>query len=248
MTVSISGATISGGAIAGTHPIPAITAGNILNLNFSNPTSYSGTGSTVTDLSGYATPATNGTMYNSPTYTAASPTYITCNGSNQYINVTRSDLNGGAWAYGTTTVIAWVRINNAASTGDNNIGTVEDAWEYRFNNLGNGTSNLNYASNPWAWYGPSAPVTNGVWQMLTFRHGSVNGDMWSNTTKIFTQVISGPISAGSAAYPMLTIMARTGGSGSLAMADLGSFYIYNRALLDSEIEIMFQSTRGRFGI
>jgi len=246
MTVSIGGSVLSN-VIVGTYDVPPITAGNILNLNFSNSTSYPGTGSTVTDLSGYATPASTGTMYNSPTYTALSPTYTSYNGSNQYINVSRSDLNGGSWAYGTTTVIAWVRINNSASPGDNNIGTVESAWEYRFNNLGNGTSNLSYASNPWAWYGPSTAVPNGVWQMLTFRHGSINGDIWANDKKIFTQAISGPITAGTASYPMLTIMGRSGGAGALAMGDLGSFYIYNRALLDSEIEIMYQATRGRFG-
>ena len=57
------------------------TSGLILNYDISNTSSYPGSGTTVTDLTG----SSNATLYNSPTYTATGGGYLTFNGSNQYL-------------------------------------------------------------------------------------------------------------------------------------------------------------------
>lgn len=191
-------------------------------------------------------------LTNSSTVITANPTYnsdgtISFNGSGQYLNASRSDINGGSWAYSNVTACAWVWIDPTSSSGENNIATVENAWEYRWNNNNNGTAAVYYASNPWAWYG-SGTVNTGVWQMITFRHGSSTGDIWSNATQVFTQAISGTLSAGTGSYPMLTLMGRTGGPGSSAKGKLGAFQLYGRALSDPEIIQNYNALRGRYGV
>ena len=64
----LSGMTLSGGmalSIAGGSPPPPPTPGLIFSYNFSNSSSYSGTGSTVNDLSGNGY---NATLVNSPSF------------------------------------------------------------------------------------------------------------------------------------------------------------------------------------
>lgn len=206
-------------------------------------------------LNGSFNTAKDITSNNSPTYAniVGHPTlssdnkYWTFNGTNsQYINVYRTDLNGGTFAYTQVTAIAWVWIDNSSS-GENNIATVENAFEFRWINNGNGTSALAFASNPWAWIG-SGTVTNGVWQMITFRHGASTGDFFSNATLLSSTSISGNITAGSGSYPMLSLMSRSGNGSSPAKGRLGSFYLYNRALTDSEIKQNFYATRGKYGV
>ena len=165
----------------------------------------------------------------------------------QYINAYRSDLNGGSFAYGQVTAVAWIYIDPSSSSGQNNIATVENAFEYRWDNNNNGTANVYYASNPWAWYGYGT-VSTGVWQMLTFRHGASTGDIWSNASQVFSQSISGNIGAGTSSYPMLTLMGRSSGPSSPAKGQLASFHLFSRALSNTEIISLFNAQRGRFGV
>jgi hypothetical protein len=84
--------------------------------------------------------------------------------------------------------------------------------------------------------------------MITFRHGATTGDFFSNATLLSATAISGGITAGTASYPMLTLMARVGGAGSFAKGSMGLVTIYNRAITDAEITQNFNATRGRYGI
>ena len=52
MTVSISGATISGGITLGTLSVALVTDGLVLNYDMANTVSYPGAGSTWYDTSG----------------------------------------------------------------------------------------------------------------------------------------------------------------------------------------------------
>jgi len=222
-----------------------VTNGLVMYLDLGNKKSYPGSGTSLTDITNLGgTVATAG----SPTFSANNLGYMTFNGTSQYINVSRTDLNGGTWAYTNVTAIAWINIDNTSSTADNNIMTVENSWEYRWNNNNNGTSHLYYASNPWAWYGPGTAVSNGIWQMLTFRHDASNGEVFSNKTRLFTQGISGTIGAGSSTYPNLTLMSRLSGAGSWAKGNLAIALVYNRAISNLEIAQIHDATRGRFGV
>jgi hypothetical protein len=83
--------------------------------------SYSGTGSTITDLSGNNE---NGTLFNSPAYTSGYGGYFTLNGSNQYISTsnlydaTKSEVTTvEAWVYPTSTnTNVWSDSSNQTTT------------------------------------------------------------------------------------------------------------------------------------
>ena len=80
-----------------------ITNGLVLYLDAANPTSYSGTGTTWTDLSGNGN---NGTLMNSPIYSATSGGNFVFNGSNTYVYapITKAaSCTFSAWAKSTNT-------------------------------------------------------------------------------------------------------------------------------------------------
>lgn len=222
-----------------------VTDGLVLCLDAGNNKCYPRSGTSLTDLTRLGGTVTTG---NSPTFSGNNGGYFTFNGTNQYINVSRTDLNGGSWAYTNVTCCVWINIDPTCSTGDNNIATVESTWEYRFNNAGDSTNAYVYfASNPWAWLGPGTVPMN-VWQMLTFRHGASTGDILSNRTIVYSTNISGTLGGGSSADPYLTIMGRTSGNGSLAKGNMAICMVYNKALTDNQIIQNYNATKGRFGL
>ena len=96
MTVSIGGATVAGGVNIGDY-VPIVTSGLIARLDASNTSSYPGTGTTITDLSGQgATGTINGTIsfvsagqasyWNFPT--ASDSNYISSTLSQSYVDCT----------------------------------------------------------------------------------------------------------------------------------------------------------------
>ena len=62
----ISGVTLTGVTVV---DAPAVTSGLVYYLDIGNTASYSGSGTSITDISGQGLGA--GTLYNSPTYTSA---------------------------------------------------------------------------------------------------------------------------------------------------------------------------------
>ena len=89
-----------------------VTSGLLLQLDAGNPTSYSGSGTTWTDLSTYEN---NATLTGSPTFTdVGSASYFSFNGSTQYAPVTTSKMN--VTYTGKTTMFAIKTVN--ANTGN----------------------------------------------------------------------------------------------------------------------------------
>ncbi len=150
------------------------------------------------------------------------------------------------WHHDEVTVCAFINPALDCPSGDNNIVTVENAFEYRYNNVGNGTASMYYATNPWAWYG-SGTITLGQWQMLTFRHDVSTGlgQIWSNDTTILSRSIGGPVvhRGGN-----MKFMGRYCCDGSPARGDLGVILVYNRALTDAEITQNYNALRGKYGV
>lgn len=88
-----------------------VTTNLVLHLDPNNPSSYSGSGSTWTDIAGTAQ---NITLVGSPTYTSGTPSYFTFNGTNQYGNSADTGIINST-AY---TKSAWFYLNGYQ---DNNI-------------------------------------------------------------------------------------------------------------------------------
>lgn len=151
------------------------------------------------------------------------------------------------WNHNEVTVCAFINPALDCPTGDNNIVTVENSFEYRYNRVaGTNTATMWYASNPWAWYG-SGTITLGQWQMLTFRHDSTTrlGQIWSNDQVIFSKTVNANVvhRGGN-----MKFMGRYCCNGSPARGDLGVVLVYNRALTDAEITQNYNALRGKYGV
>lgn len=228
---------------------PSIVNENlILHLDASNEKSYPGSGTSWFDLSSFKGTAT---AFNSPVFVSSNPKHFTFDNTTDFFRFSRSDLNSGSFAHSNITIDLWIK---PSPTGDanpqlNNLITVENTFEIGIGNNGNGYSGVNYASNPWAWYGTSNNVlTNGVWNHLVFVHATTGRWLYVNGVEIFYRGDTGNLAAGNATYPYLTLMGRTDGTGSSAEGGLSAVKLYNRALTVGEIQQNFNAVKGRYGI
>ena len=92
----------SGGTYNGTSGI--VTTNIVLDLNASNTSSYGGSGTTWTDISGNSN---NATLVNSPTYSSSNRGYLSFDGSNDHATLPAIDLSGNEltfslWTYSTS--------------------------------------------------------------------------------------------------------------------------------------------------
>jgi hypothetical protein len=223
-----------------------VQSGLVLNLDAGVSDSYPGSGTNWYDLS-----PIGGSLisYNNPTYINS---YFNFDGASDYFQTTRTDLKGGSFAYSNITVELWYQPTSSLGSDPtgNNLITVENSFEISVGNNGNGFSEIQYASNPWAWYGTSASncITNNKWNLITFVHATVGRWLYVNGVEVFYRGDSGNLTAGTSSYPYLTLMARYTGTGSQCEGNLSIVKIYNRTLTAKEIRQNFNATRGRYGI
>jgi hypothetical protein len=214
-----------------------VTNGLVINLDASQKASYPGSGNTWYNLAG----SENGTIINGTTYGSSNNGIITFDGVDDAV-----EIYGYNWSHTQVTVCAFIKPATDCPSGDNNIVTIENSFEYRYNNRGDGTASVWYASNPWAWFG-SGTITLGQWQMVTFRHNTTTniGDIWANGSQIFSQAINGGIATRT---DNIKIMGRYCCAGSPAKGDLGAILIYNRPLSNSEIIQNFNALKTKYGL
>ena len=129
-----------------------------LFIDAGNPASYSGSGTTVTDLIG----TQNGTLINGVGYSSANGGYFTLNGTNQYIDL---GLNNAIRPVSARTISMWVNISSGfsvfysdtKSSGYEGVDIFNDANGVRSDIVGTSTyqvANMN-------------PAVNNVWVYLT---------------------------------------------------------------------------------
>lgn len=207
--------------------------GLILWLDAGNPTSYPGSGTTWTDLSGLGN---NGTLTNGPTFNSSNGGSIVFDGSDDYVNSPISKTTIGStftlsvWLYCTgaqtnkgifqiandlTSAVPWILLQRNSSTairwylGENYriTHTVEDS---QYVNLV-----ITFASNSWKAY------KNGI------ADGSYSGAIGTYT--------------GSSTW-------LGNGYDGYFSGRIPIFQIYSRALSAAEVQQNFNALRGRFGI
>ena len=95
------------------HSPSIVTSNLILALDAANPKSYSGSGNTWFDITGRGN---HGTLVNGPAYSSNSGGYISCDGTNDYIEI----LDNSIFDFGSNdfTVEYWFR-KNATSSNSN---------------------------------------------------------------------------------------------------------------------------------
>jgi hypothetical protein len=230
-----------------------VTTGLILNYDISNVSSYPGSGTTVTDLTG----SSNATLYNSPTYTATGGGYLTFNGSNQYLG-TNTALGSKLNPANTSTVISifvWaypmdngVIVSELGSTTPNTgwhdsqiemvAGTLKfSVWTGGVQNL---SSTISTPLNNWYYMGFTYNGTNLV--------GYVNGASAVTSSTITRQT---PYNNGGGLGLFYAIAAVDGtslGDGTAANMRFGGMQVYNTALNASDVLQNYNAQKSRFGL
>ena len=225
----------------------SVLDGLVLSVDANNIKSYSGSGTSWTDLS---RSKVVGTLTNSPTYSSG---YFSLNGSTQYVNFGTQTLGVSA---ASKTMCAWIYPTSIPNNptglldmdGNGNIG---GATNYGFGFWLSNTGKL--------WYWPADNV-----DIIDASSSSVSTNKWNFVSVAYNFSLKtayfyyNGIFAGSGTTTGTETAPATGQNlliGAARNATLGAFAgriacvsLYNRVLTANEIAQNFNATRGRFGI
>jgi hypothetical protein len=232
---------ISGVTLTGTYVVdlPGIVTTNLsMFLDAGNASSYPGSGTDWTDLSGNSR---NGTLTNGPTYTSADGGAIVFDGTNDFVQCSGSITATAA------TFVTWMRRNGpqddfdgiiysrgAAATGISFFGTTNKI-SYTWNN----------AVNTYSW-DSGLTIPDLTWCMVAV-------SVTSTTATAYLCQSSGITSAtNTVSHTSTTLDAIRIGQDNLASryfnGRIATAMIYDRALSAGEITQNFNALRGRYGL
>jgi hypothetical protein len=223
--------------------LPDIAKSPILHYDLANTLCYSGSGSTIYDLSGYSN---NGTLYNSPTYSSSNNGSLTFNGTNQFIaapNSTSLNPNANGWS-----ISMWVNPTSGmlgASYGAPIFYNKENLYEGS-----GGGSQYEIAWQPnWAWVGSGASMSAGTWYHLVAVYDLTKQYIYLDGSLVWTANLTGTM--GSNTYDF-AIAARgvSGGAGSGASSfgafSLGVITMYNYGMSVSDVLQNYNASAARY--
>lgn len=237
MTVAIgSGITLNAGISIATTP-EVVTGGLSMWLDANNPASYSGSGTTWSDLSGNGA---DQTLVGSPTYTAGTPSYFSFNGFTQY-------STGSAFVLppNTYTKMAWFQIT---APGDNNIVSSQAGGHFMY-----------FVSSPILWsgnannppysgggaFGSATPFNYGTWYCATVVFNDPQISLYVNGV---LDQFDPTYSTGGHNGDGSTNLACFAPGGNLLNGRIAEAYCYGRALTAGEVLQNFNATRSRYGV
>lgn len=212
-------------------PIPAPYC-PVLYLDASNPNSYPGSGTTWYDLSGYGNDIT---LYNGVGFDSSSGGSLTFDGVNDWASISGFKSN----ITGTFTISAWMKFDKYAYMDILQMqGT--SAFKWRIN--GQNTYWNIYNSSRWdnSLSYLMAPNIN-EWHCYTFTYDGADEKIYLDGVlkNQFTKNIT-------LATPTNFILAPSGGE--ILDGAISSVSIYNRALSNAEISVIFNALKARYGL
>jgi hypothetical protein len=213
--------------------------------DFSNVVSYSGSGTSVKNLTG----TVNGILYNSPTYKPELGGYITFDGTNDYM-----ELIGGNYAItlgdgnSPWTVSAWIRTTTTANGLGNGPILTNSSGGPVYSMLGVNDGRMVYWVYPsnidnWKSFNGTITVTDGNWHLLTWVQNT-GYSMNMYVDGILDSTVS-PTNAGNN-----NPVDRIGGSfaGAYFNGDIGEVQINTKAFDSADVIQQYTSTKLRYQI
>jgi hypothetical protein len=213
---------------------PVVTQDLVLRLDASDMTSYSGSGSTWTDIAGTQQ---NVTLYGSPTFTSGTPAYFTFNGTSQY------GLGSGSVIPTTTyTKSAWFYLNGYQ---DNNIVSGDGHFIYMGPSGSTQKIYCGHANWPsFIAFPSSATISLNTWYNVTLTFNTTDGmKLYINGILDSTYTANKSAHAGSG-----TVNIGTYNGSNLLNGRVSKVYCYNRSLTGAEVLQNFNSDKSHFGL
>jgi hypothetical protein len=225
-----------------TFPVP----NSILNLDAGNSLSYSGTGTTWTDMSGNNR---NGTLTNT-TYTDP---YFTFNGTNSQVSIADNALLEPGT--GDFTVETWVRATTLLGSsrviiGKFNNGGASQHVSYALRTLANGTTRFEVGNGTSTVNSPTFTISTDTWYQIV--------GVWSNVASNSIELYVNGVSQGSNSHAFTSVLNSinplyigdyNGGEYSQGwVGNVSAVRYYNKALTAEEVTQNFTALRGRFDI
>jgi hypothetical protein len=225
-----------------------VTSGLMMNLDAGNPSSYNGSGTTWTDLSGNGN---NGTLTNGTGYSSVNGGVLTFDGVNDYVNTTLV-TNQTAFTYciwGKSSTLGYqnrIMGNADALTGTNGSsifwGTpIMTGQDESLNRMWFIRRNANNTTNDIM--SPIITGFSGNWHYIVATYDNVNG------SKLYCDNILVGSNASIGFSSILPIRIGRDGNGADAfLGSVGATQVYNKALTPTEVTTNFNATKTRFGL
>lgn len=230
-------------------PTPTTPNTLVVHFDISNASSYPGSGTLITDLSGAGN---NGTLSGDYSYSSSNSGIIVMGGTNSLVNITQNSTINIANTTVPVSVVIWARVASGYAGNDGiwnkQLGSPSfDGFRlsvggtngliFGFN--GN-TQNFNISSG-------SNVFTANTWAMFTtiIQAGTSSVYINGNSTPVISQATSDSF----AAQGNLQIGQGIQGDGSFIPMSWGQFRYYrNRSLTTSDILTLFNSDRTKYGL
>ena len=235
--ITISGSSITDGVRTIEELNPVVTTGLQLYLDAGNASSYPGSGTAWTDLSGNSR---DGTLTNGPTYSATNGGSIVFDGTNDYVQCT------GSLTVTVATFVTWIKRNGSQGTYDGILfsrGTNTTGMNfYTSNQLG---YHWNDSSSTYNW-SSGLTIPDATWCMIAVSVTSTAATAYLCQTG-GTTTATNTVNHASSLLNDIKLAQDDAGSrffnGNIAIAQL-----YNIALSAGQISTNFEADRGRFGV
>lgn len=235
--ISFSGSTISDGIRTLEELNPVVTTGLQLYLDAGNASSYPGSGTTWTDLSGNNL---TGTLTNGPTYSATNGGSIVFDGSNDYVQCL------GSLTVTAATFVTWIKRNGSQGQYDGILfsrGTNTTGMNFQTSNqLG---YHWNDAGNTYNWQS-GLTIPDATWCMIAVSVTSTAATAYLCQTG-GTTTATNTVNHASSLLNDIKIAQDDAGNrffnGNIAIAQL-----YNIALSAGQVSTNFEADRARFGV
>ncbi len=232
-----SGITIGSGVKLIEQLSPVVTTGLQLYLDAGNASSYPGSGTTWTDLSGNSL---TGTLTNGPTYSGTNGGSIVFDGTNDYVQCL------GSLTVTAATFVTWIKRNGSQGTYDGILfsrGTNTTGMNfYTSNQLG---YHWNDSSSTYNW-SSGLTIPDATWCMIAVSVTSTAATAYLCQTG-GTTTATNTVNHASSLLNDIKIAQDDAGSrffnGNIAIAQL-----YNIALSAGEVSQNFAADRARFGV
>ena len=212
-----------------------ITDGLVLHLDAANTNSYSGSGTSWTDISGKSN---NGTLTNGPTFSSDNLGNIVFDGSNDYVSIPNVTISKNC------NILFWFK--------DNNPGTWDDVFTFQTGNVNTASrlekhGNVDYQYN-WYYGGfVSGTVlfnhTGTKYDFISLVFDSTDATCYQNAVQT-AQTASSDFGSAS----VIDFGRRTPSTGHNWAGNIAQVSIYHRALTASEVKQHYNALRWRYEI